>query len=215
MPISKRTETLLAIVPTDADRDAALALMHKRERQYRDVCERAAEIAARCAEIAEALPDAAAKERSALQAERRDLLAEAAGLPTDRRVLARLYAEALSEWSAAVHAVIQAERTAVARRLERTQPALNEAQYRMNQLSPGDPRHPALYDAYRAIVAQRQPDTDRSGDLRELAALVTAYVQDALRAGASSTGHEKVKITNGRPIAAHVAGFIAAQGKAA
>lgn len=213
---SPRMKTLLAVLPTDADRDDATADVVRRERQYHALRDRAAAIDARCREIAEALPDASAKDAKALQSERRDLLAERAALPLDLRVVARLYADALGEWASLVLAHVAGERRIVLDELAKTDKPLGELTHTLQTATPGTPAHDSAYERFKALQAERKPATDRRADLEELREMVRTYTGTALASESSSARPGGVKLMqDGRPIAAHVAGFIADAAKVA
>lgn len=213
---SPRMKTLLAALPADADRDDATADVLRRERQYHALRDRAAAIDARCREIAEALPDASAKDAKALQSERRDLLAERSALPMDLGVVARLYADALGEWTSLVLAHIDTERRATLRELAKTDKPLAELTYTLKTATLGTPDHDAAYERFKALQAERTPATDRRADLDELRGLVTAYAARALASRASATRPGGVKLSqDGRPMPSHVDGFVADAAKVA
>lgn len=209
----KRYTALLAVLPADADRDGTLGRLLKRERQYTALMQRTEELDRRVQKITAELPDATSKERTQLLAERRDLLAEREALPMDRTVAARLFADALTVFSSAVHTAVTAERHRLGAKLDETQKELEQARYAFRQLTAADDHEPA-FNRLRDVQMLRQPDADLLDDLNELGALTAQYIQDVLDVGKQTAGHARVKLApDGKPIDAHVAGFIEAVGR--
>lgn len=205
---------LLVSLPAGGERDDLQTTFLKRERQYHELRNRAAQIRERCAAIAQALPDASAKDRKVLQDERRDLLAEQSALPADLTVAARLYAESLADWSAATFALIEAEYARVRVPVEDSQGAYREAEFAVNQFAPGtiSPAYDEAYATLRTLAEQRKPHIDRLNDLRHLQELITTFVRTELETGLDRQG---VKLVNGRPIGVHVDQFVGVTAKAA
>lgn len=211
---SPRIKSLLASLPADAERDDLQATYLKRERQYRELRNRAVQIRERCAAIAQTLPDATTKDRKALQDERRDLLAEQAALPADLTAAARLFAESLADWSGATFAAIDREHARGAVRLNATEDGYRAAEYALRQFAPDtiSEAYDQAYGTVRKMAEQRKPMIDRMHDLRQLQEFIARFVKDALGAEGDST---KVKLVDGRPIEFHVARFVGAAAQAA
>lgn len=211
---SPRMKSLLGSLPADAEREQLQATFLKRERQFHDLQKRDVQIRERCAEIARALPDATAKERTTLQHERRDLLAKQGALPADLTVGARLFAEVLSDWSAATFAAINQERVRVGTPLNASEHDFVEARFALGRFEPGtvSDAYDQAYATFRKIAEHRKPMIDRLDDLAHLEGLLTGFVKDALGANGERT---RVKMVNGRPLDSYVNHFVSGVTKAA
>lgn len=211
---SPRLKSFLESLPANTDRDRLQVTFLKRERQYHELRNRAAQIQERCAAIAQALPDASAKDCRALQDERRDLLAEQSALPSDLTVAARLFADSLSDWAAATLALTAAEYARVRVPVDDSDDAYREAEFAVNQFTPGtiDDAYDQAYATLRTLAGQRKPHIDRLNDLRHLEELITTFVRTELETDLDRQG---VKLVNGCPISLHVDQFVAVAAKAA
>jgi hypothetical protein len=212
---SPTLKALMATLPADADRMHAEGVYLKRERQLHTLHTRAAAIRARCAAIAEALPDASTKQAKELHNERRDLMAEQAALPVDLTVTAGLYADALSAYLQATERVIASEAGPLRASLEATYEPLREAEYALSTCTPGERAYDARHAALMEIARERQPHGDRLEALEQRAALLRAFLSDALETTESALRPGGVKLIAGRPTEAHRAAFVAQAAQAA
>lgn len=206
---------LLAILPDDTTRDDLLATAARRERQYRDIGRRAAEVRQRIADLTEALADANAKERTALLKERRDLLAEQSALPLDATVAARLYAESLTALSEAVTATATTARKAVRAELDATQKDVARLERDLRHGQPGTAAYDRDYADFRKLTEQRAPAVERLAQLDALLATMHRYIKSALRSPESEQRPAGVKLTqDGRPRDAYITAFVSHASKA-
>lgn len=201
MPLTKRTLDLIESLNATNGLTEAQTTMLRRERQYHDVTNRAQQIDQRCREIGELLPDASAKERTKLLEERRDLLAEAQALPSDRRVHARLFAEALAVWSPLVRAAIDVEHRKARQILDSTERQNRELRYQLAQGEAGTSAFDAVYQELNTLVEERAPQEQRIDDLKELREHIREFVDSSLPSTARQSRPGGVKMRDDGGIA--------------